>query len=88
MTRTYIRMDSQVNDLILLARKAKVIVEDLEQDYFGEDIKTPDDFWKLAGSYYESAGLKAGIVNGFLYDMINELGKLQTLINDEEGDVI
>lgn len=87
MTRKDLRIDSQVNALALLVRKAKVIAEDLEQDYFGENIETPDEFWKIAGPYYESAGLKAGIVNDFLYYMLNELEKLQSLVNDEEATV-
>lgn len=83
MTRKDIEIDSQVTVLQLLTRKAKVIAEDLEQNYFGRDIKGIDEAWKIAGPYYDAAGLKAGIVNDFLYDIINQLEELQALVNEE-----
>lgn len=85
MTKKDIKIDSLINDLELSARKAKVIAEDLGQDYFGEKIENLNDSWRVAGIYYEAAGLKAGIVNDFLYDIINQLAELQKIVNEEEA---
>lgn len=86
MTKKDIIIDNQINKLELLARKAKVIAEDLDQDYFGEKIENSNDFWRIVGIYYEAAGLKAGIVNDFLYDIINQLAELQKIVSEKETD--
>lgn len=86
MTKKDIEIDSQICDLELLSRKAKVIAEDLTQDYFGENVESIGDAWKLMGPNYEAAGLKAGIVNDFLHELINKLLELQSLLNRKEGE--
>lgn len=85
MTKKDIVIDSQVCEMELAVRKAKVIAEDLVQDYFGENLEKTNEAWKVLGLYYEAAGLKAGIVNDFLYDIINMLAELQKIVNEEEA---
>lgn len=84
MTNRDIKIDSQIIALQLLTRKAKVIAEELEQNYFGWDIKGPNEAWKIMGPYYEAAGLKTGIVTDFLYYIMKQLEELQTFVNKEE----
>lgn len=80
MTKRDIEIDSRLNELELLTRKAKVISEDLTGDYFDQHVENISDTWKIAGVYYEAAGLKAGIVNDFLFELINKVVELQELI--------
>ena len=86
MTRKELEIDSRVNDLVLIARKAKVIAEDLGQDYFGEDSIDASNVWRLMGQYYDAAELKAGIVNDFLHNVVDGLVELQKLINANDED--
>lgn len=87
MTRKDIKIDGQVAALQLLTRKAKVIAEDLEQNYFGWSTKSPNEAWRIGGPYYDTAGLKAGIVTDFLYDISKQLEELQALVNEEGEEV-
>lgn len=86
MTKKDIEIDSQLNGLELLTRKAKVIADDLIQGYFGENVESISDAWKLLGPNYEAAGLRAGIVNDFLYELIDELLELRAYLNQKEGE--
>lgn len=86
MIRKELEIDSRVNDLVLIARKAEVIAEDLGQDYFGEDSIDASNVWRLMGQYYDAAELKTGIVNDYLHDVVNGLAELQKLVNADDED--
>lgn len=83
MTKKEIEIDSVLIDLELSAKKAKVIIEDLTQDYFDKRAVGPDDFWEIAGMYYEEAGLKARIVNDYLYESEKLLKEIRKVLDEE-----
>ena len=79
MTReTYI--DSKMTDIEILAKKAKVIIEDLDQGYFGERVETAKDVWKITGLYYDHAGTKVSIVNDLIFELMRNLSNLSNVL--------
>lgn len=84
MTKKEIEIASLISELDLLARKSKVIANDLEQDYFDVHIESTSDNWKITGSYYEAAGLKLRIVNDYLFKVTDKFMELRELFNSEE----
>lgn len=81
-----IEIDGVLTDLELATKKAKVIIEDLTQDYFEESTIEKADARKIAGVYYEDARLMAQIVNDYLFEVLGEISSLQRLISGQEEE--
>lgn len=81
-----IEIDGVLTDLELATKKAKVIIEDLTQDYFEESTIEKADAWKIAGVHYEDARLRAQIVNDYLFEVLGEISSLQRLISGQEEE--
>ena len=84
MTRdSYI--DSKMTDIEILAKKAKVIIEDVDQGYFSERVESPKDAWKIMGPYYDHAGVKVSIVNDLIYELMKGLSSISNVLaaNDD-----
>lgn len=78
-----IEIDSVLIDLELSTKKAKAIIEDLTQDYFDKGAVGSGDAWEITGMYYEEAGLKARIVNDYLYESEKMLKEIRKVLDEE-----
>lgn len=83
MTRD-LYIDSKMMDIEILAKKAKVIIEDVDQGYFGEKVESPKDAWKIMGPYFDHAGVKVSIVNDIIFELMKELSKLSNVLAADE----
>ena len=83
MTKKEIEIDSVLIDLELSTKKAKAIIEDLTQDYFDKGVVGSGDAWEITDMYYEEAGLKARIVNDYLYESGKLLKEIRGVLDEE-----
>ena len=74
-----IDIDNVLIDVEVLAERAKVMIEDVRQTYFGQEIEDIEDTWKIAPPYYISAGIKVDIADGLVFDMMKQLKVLHEL---------
>lgn len=79
-----IAISNQLSDIEVLAEKARVMGNDLTMNYFGENINSPKDFWKIAGEFYHAAGVKSDILLDFICDMQKQLEELQEQLLQEQ----
>lgn len=75
---------NQLSDIEVLAEKARVMGNDLTMNYFGENIDSPKDFWKIAGEFYHAAGVKSDILLGLILDLQKQLEELQEQLLQEQ----
>ncbi|MFQ9652027.1 MAG: hypothetical protein ACLRZZ_18945 [Enterocloster sp.] len=78
-SRLVIDIDSALMEIEALAKRAKVMIEDVQQTYFGKEIKDTEEMWKLAPPWYTVAGIKTDIANGIVFDMMEQLKALREL---------
>ena len=69
-----------VTEVEVILERIYVLSNDLDQGYFEQDIKKKDDMWKIAGSYYEHAGIKTNMILNMAYDVQNKLTKIQEMV--------
>lgn len=74
-----IDIDNVLLDVEILAERVKVMIEDVDQDYFGQEIKDMHDAWRVMPPYYGAAGTKVNIANYFLFDVLARLKELREL---------
>lgn len=75
MKKELIELDSILTELEIMQEKAKIICEDLENEYYGRNSKYIE-------CYKERAAIKNEIVFDYLYQMENKIQKLKALIED------
>ncbi|MBE5980345.1 MAG: hypothetical protein E7249_14595 [Paenibacillaceae bacterium] len=85
MTRD-LYIDSKVLDLEVLANKAKVIIDDVNQGYFCERIESPGDAWRVLTPYYENAGTKVNIASDIIFELVKSLTNLRSVLDADNGD--
>lgn len=85
MTRD-LYIDSKVLDLELLANKAKVIIDDVNQGYFCERIESPGDAWRVLTPYYENAGTKVDIASDIIFELVKSLINLRSVLDADSVD--
>lgn len=86
MLKRDIEIDNMINDIDIFIERAKVLTEDVQQDFFGQTIKSLDDAWRIMPPYYNHAGVKIDIVNDILFELAKKVAILQAFINQREGD--
>lgn len=74
-----IDVDNALIEIEVLAERAKVMIEDVQQTYFGQEIKDIEEMWKLAPPWYTVAGIKTDIANDIVFDMMEQLKALREL---------
>lgn len=74
-----IDIDSVLMDVEVLAERTKVMIEDVDQDYFAQGIKDMNEAWKVMPPYYDAARTKVDIANYFLSDMLIRMKELREL---------
>lgn len=79
-----IDIDSALMEIEVLAERAKVMIEDVQQTYFGQKIKDIEEMWKIAPPYYTTAGIKTDIANDLVFDVIERLKTLRELTDKIE----
>ena len=86
MTRE-LYIDSKISDIEILANKAKVMIEDLNQGYFGERVESGADAWKIMSPYYGHAGTKVNIANDIVFELMKGLSNLRSVLDSNDDDV-
>ena len=74
-----IDIDNVLIGVEVLAERAKVMIEDVQQTYFGQEIVDVEETWKIAPPRYTTAGIKTDIANGIVFDMMEQLKVLREL---------
>lgn len=85
MTRD-LYIDDKILDIEVLAQKAKVLIEDIGQDYFGESINS-ENAWKVMSPFYDHAGVKVDIINDIIFKLMTELKNLRNVLDSNSDDV-
>lgn len=80
-------ISSKLSDIEVLAQRAKVMIEDVTEGYFGESLETSKNTWKIGSPFYEKAGTKADIVNDIIFELIAGLSNLRSVLEAEGDDV-
>ena len=81
-------IDNKVLDIEVLANKAKVIIDDVNQGYFCEKIESLKDAWRVLPPYYDNAGTKVNIANDIIFELVKALSNLRSVLDaDNEDDV-
>lgn len=75
-----IEISDTVTEVEIILERIYVLSNDLSQGYFGQDIKKKDDIRKIAGAYYEHAGVKANMILDMACDVQNKLTKIQEML--------
>ena len=78
-SRLAIDIDSALMEIEVLAKRAKVMIGDVQQTYFGKEIKDIEEGWKLAPPWYTVAGIKTDIARDIVFDMMEQLKVLREL---------
>lgn len=76
MEERFTDISNQVLEMEVLAERIRVLSNDLDQEYFGRCIGK-EEMWKIAGHYYEHAGIKMDMILSMTCDICNMLGALQ-----------
>lgn len=79
------RIDSDLIDIELFAKRAKVVVDDLMDEYFGYETVSEENAYMITGYNYEAAALKMGIINDYLYELLEELKELRSYVIEEDA---
>ena len=72
-------IDDALMGIEVLAERAKVMIEDVRQAYFGQEIEDIEETWKIAPQYYILAGIKVDIADDLVFDMMKQLKVLHEL---------
>ena len=68
--------ESKITEAAIKAERARTISNILVNGYFGQDIESTKDFWKVSGHYYEEGRILAEIVLESAYDAAKMIGDL------------
>ena len=60
--------ESKFADASVLIERARVLSNILTEDYFGQQIKTREDYWKISGFYYDNARVLAETITCMIVD--------------------
>lgn len=74
-------IDSELISVEVLAERAKVLIDDVSNSFFGWDIAKASEAWRVAPEYYRIADVKTGIANQILFDLMEQLKVLRTVID-------
>lgn len=80
-------IDNKILDIEVLAEKAKVMIEDLSQGYFGETVKSGVNAWRIMPPYYDHARTKADIINDILFELTKGLSNVRSVLDSNNDDV-
>ena len=64
--------EDKVLELSVLLERARVLSAILTRQYFGQEVATPADLWKISGYFFDDAKVVAETIT----DMVEDAGKL------------
>ncbi len=76
----FMQLDNQLSKVERASQKAKIMTDDLTEDYFSDEADEADGVLLMLG--YEKAQIKLEIVTSYLDKLENELDKLRELVNN------
>lgn len=60
--------ESKIIEAYTAMERINVLAGMLQNNYFDQKVDTKEDVWKIAGAYYENAGVLNDIILNFSYD--------------------
>lgn len=78
---TIIEIDNALLDIEVLAERVQVMVDDVKQGYFNWDIERTGELWRISPPYYTNAGIKTGIANDIVFDLLNKIRELREVLD-------
>lgn len=66
------KSEDKVWEASVLLERARVLSEILTRQYFGQEVATPVDLWKISGYFFEDAKVVAETIT----DMVGDVEKL------------
>lgn len=79
-------IDEKVSNIETLVKRAQVMINDLYESYFCEEVKSEMDTWKILSHYYDNAGVKVCIIGDIVLNLSKSLEELRSTI-DINADV-
>lgn len=64
--------EDKILELSVLLERARVLSAILTRQYFGQEVATPADLWKISGYFFDDAKVVAETIT----DMVEDAGKL------------
>lgn len=74
------KISDAATEMEVILERIYVLSSDLANGYFDQDVKEKADIWKIAGAYYEHAGVKANMILDMACDVQNKLTKIQEML--------
>ena len=87
MTRDLLYIDNKILDIEVLADKAKVMIDDLNEEYFGYRIDSESEMWRIKPPHYDLAGIKASIASDIIFELVRNLSNLRSYLDSNDDDV-
>lgn len=80
MTREAI-IDEKILNIETSVRKIQVMIGDLFESYFCEEVISEVDTWKILSHYYDDAGVKVCIIGDLVLNLCKSLEELKNAVN-------
>lgn len=80
MNELNIKISNVVSEAEIILERIYVLSNDLDQEYFEQDINGKEDIWKIDGEYYKHAGVKANMILDMPYKAQNKLREIQEML--------
>lgn len=80
-------IDEKIFNIETLVRKTQVMISDLHESYFCEEVKSEMDTWKILSHYYDNAGVKVCIISDIVLNLSKSLDELRRTV-DINADVV
>lgn len=80
-------IDEKIFNIETLVRKTQVMISDLYESYFCEEVKSEMDTWKILSHYYDNAGVKVCIISDIVLNLSKSLDELRRTV-DINADVV
>lgn len=82
-----IDIDVKISNIETLVRKTQVMISDLFESYFCEEVISETDTWKILSHYYDNAGVKVCIISDIVLNLSESLDELRRTV-DINADVV
>lgn len=80
MNELNIKISNVVSEAEIILERIYVLSNDLDQEYFEQDINGKEDIWKIDGERYKHAGVKANMIPDMAYKAQNKLREIQEML--------
>ena len=66
------KSEEKVLEASVLLERARVLSAILTRQYFGQDVATPADLWKISGYFFDDAKVVAETITGDAEELLNQ----------------